>query len=160
MSSFERATLIWVCAAQVLAVLGALGLLCGVILRERSDPYEGRHRRDLDTLSTWQSFGRAWGGHLVAPVPQDLDERRALVEATAAGIIERAEIWNRELLTGPLYDPPPELERYEPSKGDEAYLALSPGALARTAEQPLRPHPARVETGELPIVELDLAGVT
>lgn len=133
MSRFEIATMIWVCVAQMLAVLGAAGLVLGVMFHERSEGYEGRHRRDVRGLSTWQSYGTVFGGLYTPPDPPDLDERRAAVEATAAAIEERAELWNRELLTGPLYDVPTELERYEGSAGDLAYLELSPGALDRSA---------------------------
>jgi hypothetical protein len=157
-----------------MAVLCAVGFVIGVMLNERAEGYEGQHRADRRGLSTWQSYGRVLMWDLTSDDPADLDERRALVDATAAAIIERAELWNRELLTGPLFDLPPAdpaIERYEPSAGDVAYLQLTDGSLDRVIGEPIRPHPARVETGELAIIDLDddvsdyvdgrdLAGVT
>lgn len=158
LSSFELSTFTWVCLFQALIILTAAGTVVGVMLYERADGYEGRHRPDRGALSTWQSGGVAFQGY-AALGDADLDERRAAVEATALAIETRVEVWNRELLSGPLFDLPeagPDVpERYEPSAGDLAYLELTDGSLARSAERPLRPHPARVDTSELPIVEVD-----
>lgn len=167
----ENASLIWVCTVQALFIVLAAGTVLGVMFRERSNGYEPRHRADRYALSTWQSHGRAFRGYLTVDAPVDLDERRAAVDATASAIEERVEVWNRDLLSGPLFDLPeetdPALDRYEPSAGDRAYLKLTDGSLKRAAQQPMRPHPARVDTSELAIIELGettgdhaLAGVT
>ena len=159
MDTFETATLIWVCLAQALTVLLAAGFIVGVMLHERSEGYVGAHRPDRGMVSTWQSRGRVFQGY-EALGDADLDERRTAVEATALAIETRAEVWNRELLSGPLFDLPPAgpdvPERYEPSAGDLAYLELTDGSLARNAVTPMRPHPARVDTSELTIIDLDV----
>lgn len=153
MSKAESAVLVWLCLAQAVAVYHAAGFVLGLILRERADPYEARHRADRGGVSTWQSHGRAWTARVAVPDPDDLQDRRAAVEAAAVAILERAEVWNRELLAGPLFDPA--LERYEGSAGDLAYLQLTDGSLDRTALIPARPHPARIDTSELTIIDLD-----
>lgn len=159
----ENASFLWVCITQAICVVLAAGTVVGLMLNERNG-YEPRHRLDRGSLSTWQSHGRAFRGYLTVLDPDDLDQRRAAVDAAASAIEARVEVWNRELLSGPLFDLPPAgpdaPERYEPSAGDPAYLELSPGALDRSAREPLRPHAARVATSELPLVELDeLVGV-
>lgn len=167
----ESVSFIWVCIVQAVFVLFAAGTVVGLMLREARGGYEPRHRADRFALSTWQSHGRAFRGHLTILDPDDLDARRAAVDATASAIEERVEIWNRELLKGPLFDLPeetdPALGRYEPAAGDMAYLELGDASLARAARRPMRPHPARVDTSELPVIELGettgdhaLAGVT
>lgn len=156
----EAVSFIWVCIVQALFVLFAAGTVVGLMLREARGGYEPRHRADRFALSTWQSHGRVFRGHLTMLDPDDLDSARAAVEATAVAIEERVELWNRELLTGPLFQYDPAPDRYEPSAGDPAYLELGDASLARAAQRPARPHPARVDTSELPLVEVDaMAGV-
>jgi hypothetical protein len=160
MDTFETATLIWVCLTQALTVLLAAGFIVGVMLHERSEGYVGAHRPDRGMVSTWQSRGRVFQGYETRIDVDDQAERLAAVEATALAIETRAEVWNRELLSGPLFDLPPAgpdvPERYEPSAGDLAYLELTDGSLARSAVEPMRPHPARVDTSELTIIDLDV----
>lgn len=161
MIDHDTASFAWVCLVQALFVAIAAATVVGLMLAERSTGYEPRHRAAPGVLSTWQSHGREFLANLTATDPPDLAQRRDAVEATARSIEERVELWNRDLLSGPLFEYDPAPGRYEPSAGDLAYLELSPGALERSASEPARVHPARVDTSELTIVEVaELAGVT
>jgi hypothetical protein len=159
MTAWESASLIWVCVVQAYFVLCAAGLVLALLIKERVDGYEPRHRADQRRHSTWQSHGRVLIANLTVGDPADLELARAKVDEVAQKIEGRVEVWNRELLSGPLFDLPPAgpdaPERYEPAAGDLAYLELTDGSLRRTEGAPIRPHPARVETGEFAVLDLD-----